>query len=40
MALKGASNRHPADMEPRADEWAMRNELVSLAGNYGLEWAW
>ena len=40
MALKGASSRHPADMEPRADEWAMRDDLMALAGSFGLRWTW
>jgi hypothetical protein len=40
MALKGASHRHPADMEARADEWSMRDDLLALAGRFGLQWTW
>lgn len=40
MALKGASHRHPAEMEPRADEWSMRDDLLALAGRFGLQWTW
>jgi aryl-alcohol dehydrogenase-like predicted oxidoreductase len=40
MALKGASQRHPADMEARADEWAMRDDLMALASSFGMRWTW
>jgi aryl-alcohol dehydrogenase-like predicted oxidoreductase len=41
MKLKGASQRHTRD-EIRADEWPMRDDLLSLATRYGLgtSWAW
>ena len=41
MTLKGASERH-LGQEPRADEWPIRDELVSLASRWGLgsKWAW
>ncbi len=39
MTLKGASQRHEGQ-EPRADEWPMRPELLSLAGRWELGSAW
>ena len=41
MTLKGASERH-LGQEPRADEWPINDELVSLASRWGLgqKWAW
>lgn len=42
MQLKGASQRHPAESEPRADEWPMSEELLEVAARWGLgsAWAW
>jgi aryl-alcohol dehydrogenase-like predicted oxidoreductase len=39
MMLKGASQRHEGQ-EPRADEWPMRDDLLSLAVRWGLGTAW
>jgi aryl-alcohol dehydrogenase-like predicted oxidoreductase len=39
MTLKGASHRH-AGQEARADEWPMRDDLLSLAVRYGLGTSW
>ena len=41
MTLKGASERH-LGQEPRADEWPIRDELLTLASRWGLgqKWAW
>lgn len=42
MKLKGASERHPADSEAKADEWPMREELFDVAKRWDLGpgWAW
>lgn len=39
MALKGASQRH-AGQEPRADEWPMRDDLLTLATRWSLGSSW
>jgi len=39
MKLKGASQRHDGPCE-RPDEWPMRDELIELAGQYGLGQEW
>ncbi len=39
MTLKGASSRHEGPCE-RPDEWPMRDDLVELAGQYGLSKEW
>ncbi|TLD72803.1 aldo/keto reductase [Phragmitibacter flavus] len=41
MKLKGASERH-IGTDPRPDEWAIRDELLAVAGrwNLGNSWAW
>jgi aryl-alcohol dehydrogenase-like predicted oxidoreductase len=39
MMLKGASKRHEGQ-EPRADEWPMRPELLTLAGKWNLGSGW
>lgn len=39
MMLKGASQRHDGPCE-RPDEWPMREELLDLAGQYGLTKEW
>ena len=39
MMLKGASQRHDGPCE-RPDEWPMREELLTLAGQYGLTSKW
>ena len=39
MMLKGASQRHEGPCE-RPDEWPMREELLTLAGQYGLTSKW
>jgi hypothetical protein len=39
MALKGASVRH-AGQEPRPDEWAMRDDLLTLAKRWDLTLDW
>lgn len=38
MMLKGASKRH--EVSERPDEWPMREELLELAGRYGLGEEW
>ena len=38
MMLKGASKRH--EISERPDEWPMREELLELAGRYGLGEEW
>lgn len=38
MALKGASRRHQSSERP--DEWPMREDLLELAGRYGLTSEW
>ena len=38
MLLKGASRRHATSERP--DEWPMRDDLVELAGRYGLGTDW
>jgi len=38
MMLKGASKRHAASERP--DEWPMRDDLLELAGRYGLGGDW
>ena len=38
MTLKGASKRHETSERP--DEWPMRDELLELAGRYGLGESW
>lgn len=38
MMLKGASKRH--EVSERPDEWPMREELLELAGRYGLGSEW
>ena len=38
MLLKGASQRHLTSERP--DEWPMRDDLVELAGRYGLGSDW
>jgi aryl-alcohol dehydrogenase-like predicted oxidoreductase len=38
MTLKGASKRHSTSDRP--DEWAMRDDLLELAGRYGLGADW
>ena len=39
MLLKGASKRHEGQ-EPRADEWPMREDLLSLAVRWGVGTGW
>jgi len=39
MALKGASQRHDGPCD-RPDEWPMRDDLLELAGQYGLTKEW
>lgn len=41
MTLKGASERH-LGQEPRPDEWPIREELLTVATQWGLgsKWAW
>jgi aryl-alcohol dehydrogenase-like predicted oxidoreductase len=39
MALKGASQRH-AGQEARADEWPMRDDLLTLATRWSLGTTW
>ena len=39
MALKGASTRHEG-IEPEADHWPMRPELVAFADRWGINPAW
>jgi len=36
MTLKGASERHNETPSERPDEWAMRDDLLSVASQYGL----
>jgi hypothetical protein len=38
MTLKGASKRHATSERP--DEWPMRDDLLELAGRYGLGADW
>jgi len=40
MKLKGASSRHPEDMEVTADQWPMRPELLSIADRFQLDPSW
>jgi aryl-alcohol dehydrogenase-like predicted oxidoreductase len=40
MALKGASERFPAEAEPEADAWPVRPELLEVATRFGLNPAW
>ncbi|MEM7014713.1 MAG: aldo/keto reductase [Verrucomicrobiota bacterium] len=40
MALKGSSERHSPDDEPRPDTWPVRPELLDIAARFELNPAW
>lgn len=40
MKLKGASERHTSDDEPRPDTWPVRPELLEIASRFALNPAW